>query len=126
MEKYIIDNSNTNTIGFSSLDIDKSTTHKQIEKHIDYLKHLFRCSQVETATDLLDTHNILTGFEPKECIQICDNANLSQNEFKLKLINKIKDTYQFLDELNSLTNTINNENYTYTHLLCVRVVNECV
>jgi dsRNA-specific ribonuclease len=126
MEKYVIDISHINTIGFSSLDIDKSTTHKQIEQHIDYLKHLFRCPQVETATDLLDTHNILNGFEPKECIQICDNANLSQNDFKLKLINKIKDTYQFLDDLNSLTNSNNNENYTYTHLLCIRVVNECV
>ena len=133
MENYLNGPLLPNMIGFSALDIDKFTTYVHIQQHIDYLKQLFRCDMVETATDLLDTYNIVMGSEPKEYIQICDNVNLAEtnnnnnnSEFKSTLINKIRETYSFLDDLNTITNASNNENYTYTHLLCTRVVNECV
>jgi hypothetical protein len=79
---------------------------------------------IETATDLLDTQNILTGMEPRECVQICDSSQ--PTELNAKLVAQIKDSFVFLEDLNAATNVSNNENYTYIHLLCLRVLNECL
>ena len=126
-------NSAPKVFGFGSLDIDRTTTHMQVKHHIEYLKELFRCRHVETATDLLDTQNLLYGFEPKECIQICENvsllqqatADLSSSSSQFKLIDKIRQSFIFLEDVNASTNLFN-ENLTYIHLLCIRVLNECV
>jgi hypothetical protein len=94
--------------GLGSLEIDRATTHVQVELHIEHLKKLFQCSQIETATDLLDTQNLLYGFEPKECVQICENASLSDtdsNKFQLKLIERIKQCYIFLEHVHHSLDT---------------------
>ena len=87
---------------------------------------------------MLDTQNLLYGFEPKECIQICENTSLLQQPVEssnggvdstwssqFKLIDKIRQSFIFLEDINASSNLFN-ENLTYIHLLCIRVLNECV
>ena len=118
--------------GLGSLDIDRSTTHSQLIHHIEHLKDLFKSACIETATDLLDTQNLLYGFEPHEYILVCENACLlsqqnitESNKFQLILIDKIKQSYMFLEDVNRTSNLFN-ENLNYIHMLCIRVLNECV
>jgi hypothetical protein len=118
--------------GLGSLDIDRSTTHLQVKHHIEYLKSLFKSDYIETATDLLDTQNLMYGFEPSECILVCENACLlnqqnilETNKFQLTLIDKIKQSFMFLEDINRSSNLFN-ENLNYIHMLCIRVLNECV
>ena len=98
VENYLISNS-PKIVGLGTLDINRSTTHTHIRQSLDYLKGLFRCDLVETATDLLDTHNIFNGNEPRECIYVCEDT--SSTEFHQKLINLIKNAYVFLEDLNA-------------------------
>ena len=122
--------------GVGSLDIDRSTTHVQVAHHIEHLKLLFKCVHIETATDLLDTQNLLYGFEPNERILVSENASLFQHQsvseastsmhkFQFTLIEKIKQSFIFLEDANTSSN-VYNENLTYIHMLCIRVLNECV
>ena len=129
IDSYYTD-SEPKIIGFGGLDIERSTTQAQIKQHIDYLKLVFKCGYVETATDLLDTQNLFYGHEPNECIQICDNANLLStdkmyNSFQGSLVDKIKESFVFLEGVHA-SSSYTNENLNYIHLLCVRVLNECV
>lgn len=88
-------------IGFGSLDIDTLDDVDSVREHIESLKKIFRCEQVETATDLLDTSNIFNGFEPTEVIEICDDAvAISQiHNFNIKLVQKIKTAFMFFENL---------------------------
>jgi hypothetical protein len=100
----------TKIIGLGSLEISRSTTHVHIKNNLEYLKTLFKCDLVETATDLLDTHNIFYGYEPKEYIHVCDNSSLinstaeTDTDFQCRLVAKIKKAYLHLEELNALKN----------------------
>jgi hypothetical protein len=123
---------NPKIFGLGSLDIDRSTTHSQVKHHIEHLKDLFKTVCVETATDLLDTQNLIYGFEPHEYILVCENACLlnqqnivEANKFQLILIDKIKQSYVFLENVNK-SSSLFNENLNYIHMLCIRVLNECV
>jgi hypothetical protein len=103
----------TKIIGLGSLEINRSITHTHIRKNFDYLKSLFKCDLIETATDLLDTHNIFYGYEPKEYIHVCDDSSLinfnadADAEFQSSLVIKIKKAYLYLEDLNSLKNPPN-------------------
>lgn len=132
IDSYLAPSSSTNTksmsiIGYANLCIEQTTTHKQLIKHIDHLKNLFKCDFVEASTDLIDTHNLFNGFQPNEHIQICENVNLSYSstessqsgskstklfnnnleankllepsQFQSHLISIIKDTYTCLDDM---------------------------
>jgi hypothetical protein len=100
----------TKIIGLGSLEISRSTTHMHIKSNFDYLKSLFKCELIETATDLLDTHNIFYGYEPKEYIHVCDDSSLinlnadADAEFQTRLVAKIKKAYVYLEDLNGLKN----------------------
>lgn len=142
MDTYLTSKS-MSTVGFATLCIEATTTHKQLIKHIDFLKNLFKCDYVETATDLLDTYNMFHGIEPSENVQICDSVKLAyssettnqskifeaskpidSDEFQSQLISIIRETYTFLEDLSS-TGT-NAESLVYIHQLCNRVLNECI
>lgn len=95
-------------LGLGTLDIDSSVDDaRSIRAHIDTLKRLFRCERVETATDLLDTFNIFNGFEPVECVDVCDEAVgiLTTHEFNIQLVNKIKCAFLFFEQLVAASNT---------------------
>jgi dsRNA-specific ribonuclease len=131
IDTYFLDSVNSNSsdqdrlsiIGFGSLSITRATSHLNLQQHIDYLKSIFRCENVETATDLLDTQNILNGSEPFECIKVCNSSSVlgdkhsaqsnstipmpefasylsSLNEFNSKLVKLVKDSYKFLEDMN--------------------------
>lgn len=133
IDTHLSDKHQTTIFAFGTLDITRTTNPTHVKQHIDYLKELFKCEHVETATDLLDTHNLFNGYEPKECIQVCDSSDLlsltqmnSSVEFQMKLVERIKNSYLFLDDLNSSSSQTQNDSISYIHLLCVRVLNECV
>lgn len=125
-----------NIISFGTLGLTNKSTHKHVEQQIDYLAKVFEADHIETATDLIDSYNLFNGIEPKECIQICDSVNLTDkatysNEFQLDLLNLIKKTYVFMEDMeDAMTRNKQQataeENFSYIHTLCVRVLNECV
>lgn len=95
-------------VGLGCLDISMGGDAEAIREHIESLKKLFKSDVVETATDLLDTHNIFNGFEPTEVIEICEDEKCAiTNEFTFKLIQKIKESFMFFDEFNSTISGLN-------------------
>lgn len=129
--------SKPNIVSFSTLGLTTKTTHKHVEQQIDYLANVFEADHIETATDLIDSYNLFNGIEPKECIQICDSVNLTDratysNQFQLDLLDLIKKTYVFMEDMEDAMARHNKqqvtaeENFSYIHTLCVRVLNECV
>lgn len=131
---YLTNNSahQTNIISFGSLNLNSKTTHVHVAQQIAYLKGVFHTDHVETATDLIDIHNLFNGIEPRECIQICDSVDLSEtissNRFQICLLNQIKSTYTFMEDLmvDPPAGKSSEDNFSYIHNLCVRVLNECV
>jgi len=112
----------TNVLSFCTLELHATTTHVEVEQHIEHLKIVFDCDHVETATDLLDTHNLFNGIELKESIQVCGNVDLTASPFQLNLLDLIRNTYAFIEDLNSG----GGDEVSYIQNLCVRVLNECV
>ena len=136
---YLSSTARPNTVSFGTLGLTAKTTHKHVEQQIEYLKNVFGADHIETATDLIDSYNLFNGIEPKECIQICDSVNLTSratcfNEFQLDLLNLIKKTYVFMEDMDEAITkgkqqqqqAAMEDNFSYIHTLCVRVLNECV
>lgn len=117
--KFMVDFYHQSTIkgklvGLGTLDMNRSTSHEHIKQSFDYLSSVFKSRLIETATDLLDTHNIFYGFEPREHVLVCESSNLDDEngessdqdnnclkEFQSHLLDKIKQAYLFLEDLNS-------------------------
>jgi hypothetical protein len=62
-------------VGFSRLIINNSTSSKQIDSNLSSIKNLFSNACIETATDLLDTNNLLNNYKPNEIIELYEDVD---------------------------------------------------
>jgi hypothetical protein len=100
--KTYFNNQLARIVSFGTLSITSATTYAHIKKQLEYLKVVFNASYIETATDLICTHNLLYGIEPLETIQMYANGNKDQSgSYQTRLLGLIKQYYAFLDSVAS-------------------------
>ena len=117
-------------IGFGTLILDEqqqqSTIVKDLDENLKYLKGIFNCN-IEFATDLLNTQNLLNGIKNVEQIEVCDeNEN---DEFSTHLLNLLNETLLYINDLNLVEYKKLNKlsaDIDCVYIICLKCINECV
>jgi hypothetical protein len=115
---------NIHYVGLSGLSIRNSIDSKQIDTNLSFIKNLFKNCWLETATDLLDTNNLLNNYKPNEIIDlyqdekkvdpsetdgfIRSNENILNSCHGESMQHAIMSDQTWLAKISNLSNDINN------------------
>ena len=117
-------------VGFGTLILgnlhNQNNSIRDLDKNLEILKNLFEC-QIEFASDLLNTQNLLNGIKNVEKVELCDA--IIHDDFSKSLLNILNGTLSYISDLNLVEYKRLNQlssDIDCIHIICLKCINECI